>query len=71
MTTGLGPETYSLRRAQPGHYTLEAHYYGGVPETTVTLQVYRQRNSEHETVKTFRARLKSGERKILQSVELP
>lgn len=71
VTTGLGPETYSLRRAKPGRYTLDAHYFAGAPQTTVTIQVYRQRNSEHETAKTYRALLNSGERRTLQIMDLP
>jgi hypothetical protein len=53
VTTGLGPETYSIRRARAGMYRVSAVYLSGEPVTTVTIRVTRRAGREDESTKTY------------------
>ncbi len=71
ITTGLGPETYAIRRLKQGSYKIEAHYCSGEPPTTVTLNIFRNRNSAQETVHTEKVRLaKQGDRVTVKTIEV-
>ncbi len=61
FTQGYGPEEYVLRKAQPGTYTIRAHYYGSRQQTllgpaTVTATVITRygRPGEQRQVLTLR-----------------
>jgi Ca-activated chloride channel homolog len=71
-TDGFGPETYALRRGKPGAYKIEAEYYGGTPRTVVTIQIFRHRNGEDESVVTKTIELrKTKERVTVETIQLP
>jgi len=71
VTTGLGPETYSIRRAAPGTYKIEADYFRGTGRTRVTVKVFRNRGAEDERVETYTAELgKEKERLTVAEVKI-
>lgn len=59
---GYGPEEYALRRAYPGEYQIQAHYYGSHQQTltgacTVLVSVYTNYGRPHEDKKMLTLRL--------------
>ncbi|HEY3322668.1 MAG TPA: VIT domain-containing protein [Planctomycetota bacterium] len=71
VTTGLGPETYSLRRGAPGKYKIEVHFFAGNVPTTATLKVFRHRGSDHETQQTYTVNFSTAqERKLVTTIDL-
>ena len=71
-TTGLGPETYALRRAKPGKYKIDVEYFAGAPVTVATVRIYRNRNGDNETLATKTVELtKAKERVTVDIVDVP
>jgi len=71
-TTGLGPETYALRRAKPGKYKIDVDYFGGTPVTIATVRIYRNRNGDNETLATKTVELaKAKDRVTVDIVDMP
>jgi tetratricopeptide (TPR) repeat protein/Mg-chelatase subunit ChlD len=70
-TDGLGPETYTMRRAKPGRYHIDVLYFNGIPRTAVTVSIYRNRGGENESVATHKVVLtKAKERVTVETVEI-
>jgi uncharacterized protein YfaP (DUF2135 family) len=71
VTTGRGPETYSIRNAAPGKYKVDVHYCSGSQPTTATIKVYRNRGGDNETVREYSVSLQNhGERKTVTEMEV-
>jgi Vault protein inter-alpha-trypsin domain/von Willebrand factor type A domain len=69
-TDGLGPETYTMRRAKSGSYKVEVVYYSGSPRTNVTVKVYRHYGADDEKVETHNVVLtKSKERVTVATIK--
>jgi len=64
ITTGYGPETYTLRRARPGTYKVEVLYYSGGPPTNVTVKIIRNQFSANETTETQTVKLTQHSERI-------
>jgi tetratricopeptide (TPR) repeat protein len=65
FTQGYGPEEYVLRKAQPGTYTIRAHYYGSRQQTllgpaTVTATVITRYGRPGEQRQVLTLRLESA-----------
>jgi uncharacterized protein YfaP (DUF2135 family) len=58
FTQGYGPEEFMIRRAIPGKYKIQAHYYGSSAQTiigkaTLSVQLFRKygsKNSEKQEI---------------------
>jgi uncharacterized protein YfaP (DUF2135 family) len=64
VTTGYGPETFTLANAMPGDYQVRAKYYSdqGHPSTTATVQVILREGTDREERHSFQGvLLKTGE----------
>ncbi len=62
ITTGYGPETFTLMKAIPGEYSVQAQYFGGTTPTVARVVVYLYPGTPREKKYTFPAFLyKSGE----------
>jgi uncharacterized protein YfaP (DUF2135 family) len=48
VTTGFGPEVFTLARAKAGTYAVQTHYYGGGPPTRVRIEVVLDEGTPHE-----------------------
>jgi len=71
-TSGFGPETYTLRHAPPGKYTIKVHYYSGQPPTDVMIKVTRRQGGAGETTELFHARLeKAHDEQIVDTIDVP
>lgn len=57
VTTGYGPETFTLARALPGSFRIQAHYYGGGAPTWVEVTVVEQEGQVGERRRVFRGLL--------------
>ena len=72
VTTGYGPETYTLRHAPAGHFRFKVHYYRGEQLTDVTLKLTRNKGSAHETEQTFHIQLKStNDERVVTEFDIP
>lgn len=74
VTTGYGPETYTLANAVDGTYQVRVKYYSdnGKPQTFVRVDVILHEGSEREERLTFRGVLeKTGEVVQIASFSLP
>lgn len=60
ITTGYGPETFTLPRAVPGEYLVQAQYYGGARPTMARVVVVLYEGSEREKRYVFPALLNKG-----------
>jgi len=71
VTTGLGPETYSVRRAKPGKYRIDVEYFSGGPRTVATVQIYRHRNAPTESVTSHTVELRQvKDRVTVQTLDM-
>lgn len=57
VTTGYGPETFTLARAVPGALRIQAHYYGGQAPTWVEVHVIEREGQPDERRRVFRGLL--------------
>jgi uncharacterized protein YfaP (DUF2135 family) len=63
VTTGYGPETFTLARLTPGQtlgqkgWQIQAHYYGGAAPTWVEVHVIEHEGQPDEARRTFRGLL--------------
>ena len=71
VTTGYGPETYTLRHAPAGHYSIKVHYYAGKVPTDATVKLTRNQGTAHETTQTFTLHLaKEKEEQIVTAFDV-
>jgi tetratricopeptide (TPR) repeat protein len=62
FTQGYGPEEFMIRRAKPGYYKIEAHYYGTTTQSiqgkaTLSVQFFKQFGTRHEQKEEITRRL--------------
>lgn len=57
VTTGFGPETFTLARLAKGAWRIQAHYYGGQVPTWVEVNVIEREGQADEARRTFRGLL--------------
>jgi uncharacterized protein YfaP (DUF2135 family) len=57
VTTGFGPETFTLARLVRGTWHIQAHYYGGPAPTWVTVTVIEREGQLDERRREFRGLL--------------
>lgn len=57
VTTGFGPETFTLARLSAGAWRIQAHYYGGAAPTWVEVTVVEHEGEPQETRRVFRGLL--------------
>lgn len=57
ITTGYGPETFTLGRAVPGEYLVQAQYYGGARPTMARVLVILHEGAANEKQMVFPALL--------------
>ena len=60
ITTGYGPETFTLPRAVPGEYLVQAQYYGGARPTMARVVVVLYEGTAREKRYVFPALLNKG-----------
>ena len=60
VTSGFGPETYTLRRAAPGKYSVRVHYYSGKQPSNVELTITYNKNGVGERTEARRYRLEAA-----------
>ncbi len=53
VTTGYGPETFTLARLAPGAWRIQAHYYGGASPTWVEVNVIEREGQPDEARRTL------------------
>ncbi|MBI3832270.1 MAG: tetratricopeptide repeat protein [Planctomycetes bacterium] len=59
VTTGYGPETYTLKRAAPGKYRIWVDYYAGTPQTEVKVKITCHKGGKDEETRAFKVKLKN------------
>lgn len=62
FTQGYGPEEFIIRKAKPGNYKIEAHYYGSTSQSiqgkaTLSVQFFKQFGTQHEQKEEITRRL--------------
>jgi uncharacterized protein YfaP (DUF2135 family) len=57
VTTGYGPETFTLARLVPGAWRIQAHYFGGQAPTWVAVTVVEREGQPDEARRVFRGLL--------------
>lgn len=57
VTTGFGPETFTLARLWKGAWRIQAHYYGGPTPTWIEVNVIEREGQADEARRTFRGLL--------------
>ena len=57
VTTGYGPETFTLARLSPGAWRIQAHYYGGAVPTWIVVTVVEHEGEPEESRRLFRGLL--------------
>lgn len=57
VTSGFGPETFTLARRSPGAWRIQAHYYGGATPTWVEVNVIEHEGQPEESRRLFRGLL--------------
>jgi uncharacterized protein YfaP (DUF2135 family) len=70
VTTGYGPEEFSLRHARPGHYRIEVNYYGANPQLvsgviTASVRLTTAFGSAHPQDKALTVRLHRQSDRVL------
>lgn len=60
VTTGFGPETFTLSRCIKGRYLIEVHYYSGSLPTFCKVEVVRKEGTPQEVRRTYRLLLHRG-----------
>jgi len=68
VTTGLGPETYTLKQAVPGDYRVMVKYYSGGAPTHCTVTVTMNKDGMNERTQVFQVDLtmRGEEKEILK-----
>ncbi|PKL14917.1 MAG: DUF2135 domain-containing protein [Spirochaetae bacterium HGW-Spirochaetae-6] len=73
VTTGFGPEVYTLARAVPGNYKIELKYYSdnNFPQTEAKITVVLYEGTARETIREYETMLtKTGSEVVVETLTL-